>query len=50
MGICSGAPELRGDDYFIPALNRTARTMEAGHGGQVRVAAATASLIQSFTL
>ena len=50
MGICSGAAELRGDDYFGPALNRTARTMEAGHGGQILVAASTASLIESVDL
>ncbi len=50
MGICSGAAELRGDDYFGPALNRTARTMEAGHGGQILVAASAASLIESFDL
>jgi predicted ATPase/class 3 adenylate cyclase len=50
MGICSGAVELRGEDYFGPALNRTARTMEAGHGGQILVAASTALLIESFDL
>ena len=50
MGICSGAADLRGDDYFGPALNRTARTMEAGHGGQILVAASTALLIESFDL
>lgn len=50
MGICSGAVELRGGDYFGPALNRTARTMEAGHGGQILVAASTASLMESFDL
>ena len=50
MGICSGAAELRGDDYFGPALNRAARTMEVGHGGQILVAASTASLIESVDL
>jgi predicted ATPase len=50
MGICSGAAELRGDDYFGSALNRTARTMEAGHGGQILIAASSASLIESFDL
>jgi predicted ATPase len=44
MGIATGAVELRGDDYFGPALNRTARVMSAGHGGQILVAAATAAL------
>ena len=44
MGIATGSVELRGDDYFGPALNRTARVMAAGHGGQILVAAATAAL------
>jgi predicted ATPase len=44
MGIATGSVELRGEDYFGPALNRTARVMSAGHGGQVLVAAATAAL------
>ena len=45
MGICTGEAESRGDDYFGPALNRAARTMAAGHGGQVVVAASTAAII-----
>jgi class 3 adenylate cyclase len=44
MGIATGSAELRRDDYFGPALNRTARVMSAGHGGQILVAAATAAL------
>jgi predicted ATPase len=44
MGIATGSVELRGDDYFGPALNRTARVMGAGHGGQILVAAPTAAL------
>lgn len=35
MGIATGEAEQRGDDYFGPALNRVARVMDAGHGGQV---------------
>ena len=34
MGIATGEAELRGDDYFGPALNRAARVMGAGHGGR----------------
>ena len=45
IGIVTGSAELRGDDYFGPALNRAARVMAAGHGGQVLVAAATAALV-----
>src|SRR5215469_14372177 len=38
MGICTGEAELRADNYFGATLNRAARTMAAGHGGQVLVA------------
>lgn len=50
MGICTGEAELRGEDYFGPALNRAARTMVAGHGGQVLVTASTAAMIESDAL
>ena len=45
MGIGTGSAELRGKDYFGPALNRAARVMAAGHGGQILVAAGTAGLV-----
>jgi class 3 adenylate cyclase len=45
MGIGAGSAELRGDDYFGLALNRVARVMAAGHGGQILVAAAAAGLV-----
>ncbi|MCB9176978.1 MAG: SUMF1/EgtB/PvdO family nonheme iron enzyme [Caldilineae bacterium] len=35
MGIHRGHAEARGGDYFGPALNRTARLVSAGHGGQI---------------
>ncbi len=35
MDIHLGKAEARDGDYFGPALNRTARLMSAGHGGQV---------------
>jgi len=37
MGIHSGDTESREGDYFGPAMNRAARIMAAGHGGQVLV-------------
>src|SRR5688572_230503 len=45
MGLATGEAEDRGGDYFGPALNRAARVMAAGHGGQILVAAATAALV-----
>jgi predicted ATPase/class 3 adenylate cyclase/DNA-binding winged helix-turn-helix (wHTH) protein len=45
IGVHTGEAERRGHDYFGPTLNRVARVMDAGHGGQVLVSAATASLI-----
>ena len=37
-------------DYFGPALNRTARVMAAGHGGQILVAASTAAVVSGVDL
>ena len=50
MGVTTGEAELRGDDYFGPALNRAARVMAAGDGGQILVAAATAGLVSGVGL
>ncbi|MFN0027215.1 MAG: adenylate/guanylate cyclase domain-containing protein [Acidimicrobiales bacterium] len=50
MGIGTGSAELLGEDYFGPALNRAARVMAAGHGGQILVAAATAALVSGDAL
>src|SRR5437867_9138544 len=50
MGIATGEAELRGDDYFGPSLNRAARVMGAGHGGQILAASSTVALIEGFEL
>jgi predicted ATPase len=50
MGISTGEAELRDDDYFGPALNRTARIMAAAHGGQIVVGAATAAIAEGIEL
>jgi predicted ATPase/class 3 adenylate cyclase len=37
MGVHTGPAHRVGDDFFGPTLNRTARVMSAGHGGQTLV-------------
>ena len=50
MGLATGEAEPRGDDYFGSALNRAARVMAAGHGGQILVANSTAALVSGAGL
>src|SRR5205085_16168 len=35
MAMHTGAAQARGDDYFGPTLNRTARLLATAHGGQI---------------
>ena len=47
MGLHTGAAEQRDGDYFGTTLNRAARVMSAGHGGQILLTAETAALLDS---
>src|SRR5215470_3813745 len=46
MGLHSGAVEERNGDYFGLPLNRTARLLGAGHGGQILLSQATQVLVR----
>ena len=45
IGIHTGEAEERDGDYFGPTLNRGARVMAAGHGGQVLLSESTTRLV-----
>ena len=45
MGVHTGEAEWRDGDYFGTAVNRAARLMAIGHGGQVLCSSATAELV-----
>jgi Adenylate and Guanylate cyclase catalytic domain len=47
MAIHTGEAIERDGDYFGPAVNRAARLMAMGHGGQVLVSHATEQLVQA---
>ena len=48
MAIHRGVVEDRDSDYFGPTLNRVARLMAAGHGGQVLMSQTTADLMLKY--
>jgi predicted ATPase len=45
MGLHAGEAQTRTGDYFGPTVNRAARIMAVGHGGQVLLSAAAAALV-----
>jgi predicted ATPase/class 3 adenylate cyclase len=46
MALHTGVAQKRDDDYFGPTLNRLARLLAVGHGGQVLLSAATQALVR----
>jgi predicted ATPase/class 3 adenylate cyclase len=46
MALRTGTAEERGGDYFGPPLNRVARLLSAGHGGQVLLSLSTQELVR----
>jgi class 3 adenylate cyclase len=47
MAIHTGHTEERQGDYFGPTVNRVARLLAIGHGGQVLCSGATAGLVEA---
>jgi len=47
IAIHTGEAELRGDDYYGPALNRCGRMRAAAHGGQTILSDTTKKLIEN---
>src|SRR6266511_3929147 len=45
MGLHTGVAEERDGDYYGPTLNRAARLVSAGHGGQILLSQATYELV-----
>jgi predicted ATPase/class 3 adenylate cyclase len=46
VALHCGDAERRDDDFFGPALNRTARILAAGHGGQILLSQAVERIVQ----
>ncbi len=50
MGLHTGSADERDGNYFGRTLNRCARSMSAGHGGQILISDSTASLVRDDAL
>jgi predicted ATPase/class 3 adenylate cyclase len=50
MGVHTGAAEIRDGDYYGTTLNRAARLMSVGHGGQVLASGATSELLRGSSV
>jgi len=50
MALHTGEVEQRDNDYFGQTLNRVARILSSGHGGQVLLSQATAGLVRDSLL
>ena len=48
MAIYTGEVERRGQDYFGQSLNRVARILSAGYGGQILLSLTTAGLVRDM--
>jgi len=48
MALHTGAAEERDGDYFGPPLNRVARLLSVGHGGQVLLSSVTDELVRAY--
>ena len=46
MGIHAGEAQPRAGDYYGPAVNRAARLMSIGHGGQILLSAASEGAVE----
>ncbi|MGA7270675.1 MAG: adenylate/guanylate cyclase domain-containing protein, partial [Acidimicrobiia bacterium] len=46
IGVHTGVAQLRGGDYYGPAVNRCARLRSIGHGGQVLLSQASYELVR----